>query len=248
MSCMGGWQHMRRLLLGERQTGREGEGCFISHLGYSWGAVLVTVQCMAGSALATHLCMYLLPKLVAEFTNMAHIDLAARRSPYANYLECVSWRISKPLDQCQVYDSTADIDGPDVFPLTKKQLRTVVLTADPCSTCGCCSAIHVRLPVHRHPVTDDLFETITFAGPTVTAGQLLRRIHHFYNVRKLKPADFKWIAKMPNTDWPWNYRDKVLKAGREGGSPHWIDMMGDSIFFEGLTKEHGNTYSICLGS
>jgi hypothetical protein len=93
-----------------------------------------------------------------------------------------------------------------------------------------------------------LFETITFAGPTVTAGQLLRRIHHFYNVRKLKPADFKRIARMPNTDLPWGYRDAVLKAGREGGAPHWIDMMGAAIFFEGLTKEHGNTYSLFLGS
>ena len=178
---------------------------------------------------------------------MAHIDLAARSSPYANYLECISWIISEPMKWCEVHDRTADINR-EWHPLTKKQLKTVVLTAEPCSTCGCCSAIHVRLPVHRHPVTDDSFETITFAGPTVTAGQLLRRIHHFYNVRKLKPADFKRIATMPNTDLPWGYRDKVLKAGREGGTPHWVDMMGASIFFEGLTKEHGNTYSLCLGS
>ena len=189
--------------------------------------------------------MCLLPKLVSEFTNMAHhIDLAARSSPCADYLECISWRIHKPLTDCEVYDWRAD----ERHPLTKQHLKTVVLQAEPCSTCGCRISINVRLPVHRHPLTDDLFETITFAGPTVTAGQLLRRIHHFYNVRKLKPADFKRIARMPNTDLPWGYRDKVLKAGQEGGTPHWVDMMGASIFFEGLTKEHGNTYSLCLGS
>ena len=219
----------------------------------SWGVVVVPVKCLCSAwqlerASTRHPPMYLLPMPCIRITNMAHIDLAAHSSPHAQYLECISWRIHKPLTYCEVYDRTADIDDPEVFPLTKKQLRTVVLTADPCSTCGCCSAIHVRLPVHRHPVTDDLFETITFAGPTVTAGQLLRRIYHFYNVRKLTPADFKRIAKMPNTDWPWGYRDKVLKAGREGGTPHWVDMMGASIFFEGLTKEHGNTYSPFLGS
>jgi hypothetical protein len=111
-----------------------------------------------------HPAMYLLPMLVSEYTNMAHIDLAARSNPCACYLECISWRIHKPLTDCEVYDCLQTAD--ERHPLTKQQLRTVVLQAEPCSTCGCRSAIPVRLPVHRHPLTDDLFETITFAGPT----------------------------------------------------------------------------------
>ena len=122
--------------------------------------------------------MCLLPMILSELANMAHIDLAERRSPHESYLGCISWSISKPLTECEVFDRDADT----FTPVTKEQLKTVVLTAQPCSTCGCCSGIQVQLPQHRSPLTDDLYETVTFAGATVTAGQLLRGIHHFYNV------------------------------------------------------------------
>ena len=165
---------------------------------------------------------------------MAHIDLAERRSPHESYLGCISWSISKPLTECEVFDRDADT----FTPVTKEQL-----TAQPCSTCGCCSGIQVQLPQHRSPLTDDLYETVTFAGATVSAGQLLKRVHHFYNVRKLKPADLKRIAKMPED----SYRDAVLEASRSGGC-HWIDMMGGLVCFESLKKQHTNTYSLFLGS
>jgi hypothetical protein len=177
--------------------------------------------------------------ILSELTNMSHINLAERSSPHESYLGCISWSISKPLTECEVFDRDADT----FTPVTKEQLKTVVLTAEPCSTCTCCSGIKVQLPVHRSLFTDDLFETVTFAGPTVTAGQLLRRIHHFHNVRKLKRADLKRIAKMPED----SYRDAVLEASRSGGC-RWIDMMGGLVFFQSLRKQHTSTYSLFLGS
>ena len=52
-------------------------------------------------------------------------------------------RIHKPFTDCQVHDWRAD----ERHPLTKQQLKTVVLQAEPCSSCGCRSSINVRLPM-----------------------------------------------------------------------------------------------------
>ena len=178
--------------------------------------------------------------------NMAPINLA-EPCGYVHYLHQLNWSILKPVKECKVFDRDAEVDSVEEYmPLTKAQLKTPVLMAEPCPTCGCSPPIKLMLDVHREGLASAA--TVELKGPNVTVGQVLRAIYKFYNLKKLTHADHSKISSMEPDSY--GYRDAVLRAHAEGrgSEARWRDMMGGCVHFEGLHKEAANTFSIFLGS
>jgi hypothetical protein len=141
---------------------------------------------------------------------MAAINVA-EPSGY-RYLPHLSWCILDPVNECMVFDRDAEVNSDEeLVPLTKAQLNTPVLMADPCPTCGCSPPIRLVLDVHRSGLAS---VTVELKGPSVTVGQVLRAIHKFYNMKKLTRTDYGKNRSMePDI---WGYRDEVLRANAEG--------------------------------
>ena len=175
---------------------------------------------------------------------MAAINLAQPSG--SRYLPHLSWCILDPIDKCMVFDRDAEVNSDEeLVPLTRAQLKTHVLVADPCPTCGCSPPIKLVLDVHRYGRAS---ATVELKGSSVTVAQVLRAIYKFYNLKKLTRTDYCKIRSMEPDNW--GYRDEVLRAHAEGrgSEARWRDMMGGMVYFEGLCKTGTNTFSISLGS
>jgi len=175
---------------------------------------------------------------------MAFINLAEPSGD--RYLPHLSWCILDPVSECMVFDRDAEVNSDEeLVPLTKAQLNTPVLVADPCPTCSCSPPIKLVLDVHR---SGRAFATAELKGPSVTVAHVLRAIHRFYNLKKLTRTDCSKIRSMEPDSW--GYRDEVLRAHVEGrgSEARRRDMLGGLVHFEGLCETATNTYNIMLGS
>jgi hypothetical protein len=169
---------------------------------------------------------------------MAAINLA-EPSGY-RYLPHLSWCILDQVNECMVFDRDAEVNSDEEFvPLTKAQLNTPVLVADPCPICGCSPQIKLVLDVHRSGLAS---VTVELNGPNVMVGQVLRAIYKFYNLKKLTRTDYNKIRSMePDI---WGYRDEVLRAHAEGRSLEcrWRDMLEAWCTLRGSLVQGGNQH------
>jgi hypothetical protein len=128
------------------------------------------------------------------------------------YLPHLSWCILDPVNECMAFDRDAEVNSDEeLVPLTKAQLNSPVMVADPCPTCSCTPPIKLLLNVHRSGLAS---ATMELKGPNLTVGQMLRAIHRFYNLKKLTRTDYSKIRSMEADNW--GYRDEVLRANAEG--------------------------------
>ena len=102
------------------------------------------------------------------------------------------------------------------------------------------NAIILIVPIHRFRENN---YSLRIEGP-IDGYKILNEIYHFYNHQKVT----KKIIKDLNEDDVFDYVKKVKAKMNNNREVHYIDLMGDLIFFEGISKQMGNVYFLELGS
>lgn len=101
-------------------------------------------------------------------------------------------------------------------------------------------SIILLLPIHRFQENN---YALTIEGP-IDGFKILQEIHKFYNEKRV----VKKIIKDMTEDDVFGYVSNVKNKINNNEEVHYIDLMGDLVFFEGIRKERGNVYFLELGS
>jgi len=105
---------------------------------------------------------------------------------------------------------------------------------------------YIKVPVQRFSKN---YEYILLDKEEYSAMEVIDVIYHFYNTKEITLSD---LEKLDNDDvFDYIKNAKELKTTNPTEKIHYINIMGDCVFFEGLKYNEGQksiVYSLMLGS
>lgn len=145
-----------------------------------------------------------------------------------NIHSSISWCINRDIENACKYD-----DDDNEFQLTENEWNEVIVDARNI-------AYYLHMPVTRF---SEEVMIIALPNEEITLRKLLTTIYEFYHTIKVTP---ELIKRRIKTD-AFNYLKKASKEIKRGRDVCIIDIMGDMVFYEGVTKFH-NILFLNLGS
>jgi len=104
---------------------------------------------------------------------------------------------------------------------------------------------YIKVPIQRHSENN---ENIPLDNNEYCAIDIINIIYHFYNTKELTLAD---LEKLNNDAFDYVKDAKELKTINPIEKIHYINVMGDCVYFEGLKcyeDQKNIEYSLMLGS
>jgi hypothetical protein len=143
------------------------------------------------------------------------------------YFNNISWTLQSKPHEATMYEHD------DFRPITDREWNEVHHIDS--------AMAYLIVPLTRF---EDVTEVLPL-GKTLSIKNVITKLYEFYNT-PLTQEKIDEVKEYPNDCF--DYVDEVIDMSSKGKTVNYLDLRGDSIYFEGIKRVCGNVYKLNLGS